>query len=53
MKKLIIIQLVIDIVCMIAFGIIAYTDKDLGYLAAFLWVIIAMISHTKELNSTL
>ena len=50
MKTLIKIQLGIDIFSLIFFGIIAWTDKSVGYLTACLWVIIAMISHLRELN---
>ena len=45
MKTLIKIQLGFDIISLIFFGIIAWTDKSAGYLTACLWVIIAMISH--------
>lgn len=50
MKTLIKIQLGLDIFSLIFFGIIAWTDKSAGYLTACLWVIIAIISHLRELE---
>ena len=34
----------------IFFGIVAWSEKSAGYLVACLWVIIAMISHFRELE---
>lgn len=45
MKNLILFQLIIDVICLILFGILAWIDKSVGYMVACLWVIIAMISH--------
>ena len=50
MKTLIKIQLGIDIFCLICFGIMAWNDKSDGYLTTCLWIIVAMISHLRELN---
>ena len=50
MKTLIKFQLGIDIICLILFGIIAWSEKSAGYLVACMWVIVAMISHLRELE---
>jgi hypothetical protein len=43
--KLIVFQLILDVICLILFGIFAWIDKSVGYMVACMWVIIAMISH--------
>lgn len=45
MKNLIVFQLILDVICLITFGIFAWIDKSVGYMVACMWVIIAMISH--------
>jgi hypothetical protein len=35
---------------LIYFGIVAWNEKSDGYLIACLWIIIAMLSHFKELK---
>lgn len=49
-KTLMKVQLGIDIFCIVHFGTIAWSEKNEGYLMACLWVIVAMISHLRELE---
>ena len=49
-KTLTKVQLGIDIFCLVLYGTIGWNEKNEGYLIACLWVIVAMISHLRELE---
>lgn len=48
LRKLIIIQLIGDIICLIFFSLIAVKYSDWGYFSAACWVVIAMMGHWRD-----
>jgi len=38
-------QIIIDVICLIAYAFIAILEKNNGYVVACLWVLIALIAH--------
>lgn len=49
LRKIIIIQLIGDIICLISFILIAVMYSDWGYFSAACWVVVAMIEHLRDL----
>lgn len=48
LRKLIIIQLIGDIICLIFFSLIAVKYSDWGYFSAACWVVITMMGHWRD-----
>lgn len=48
LRKLIIIQLIGDIFCLIFFSLMAVKYSDWGYFSAAGWVVIAMMGHWRD-----
>jgi hypothetical protein len=48
LRKIIIIQLIGDIICLISFILIAVMYSDWGYFSAACWVVIAMMEHWRN-----
>ena len=53
MKALCITQIILDIISFVVLVFVGLKTRDDGYIVASIWVIIAAISHIRELNREL